>query len=58
VASPQQVIPCQPGDIVQIDRYVEHWHGAAENGTSTTSHLAITVGETVWPGDDGWDRRR
>jgi quercetin dioxygenase-like cupin family protein len=58
VASPREVIPCQPGDVVRIDRYAEHRHGAAGNGTSTTSHLAITAGDTVWQGDAGWDQRR
>jgi quercetin dioxygenase-like cupin family protein len=55
---PNKVIRCKPGEVVRIDPFVVHWHGAARNGTSTTSHLAITVGETVWENDDGWDQRR
>jgi quercetin dioxygenase-like cupin family protein len=57
VASPRKVIHCKAGEIVQIDAYTEHWHGAS-GPDSTTSHLAITVGETVWEGEDGWDERR
>ncbi len=56
VASPDKVISCRPGEIVRIDPYVEHWHGAA--GTGSTSHLAVTVGETVWEKEDGWDQHR
>jgi quercetin dioxygenase-like cupin family protein len=56
VASPNNVVPCEPGDIVRIGPYVEHWHGAA--GTGSTSHLAITVGKTVWENKEGWDQRR
>jgi quercetin dioxygenase-like cupin family protein len=54
-SSLRKVFSCGPGEIVRVDPYVDHWHGAAE--TDTTSHLAITVGDTVWEGEPDWHQR-
>ena len=43
------LIECEAGDIVHVDGGVVHRHGARP-GTSTT-HVAITAGDTTWDGD-------
>lgn len=34
------------GDIVSIPSGIKHWHGA--NKENSLTHLALTLGETVW----------
>lgn len=46
---------CGPGDIVVVDPYVEHWHGASDDGG--TAHLAITAGSTCWEHEPRWHQR-
>jgi quercetin dioxygenase-like cupin family protein/quinol monooxygenase YgiN len=37
---------CRAGDIVRVDAGSDHWHGASDEHHAT--HIAITIGETVW----------
>lgn len=43
------LLECEEGDIVHVDGGAVHRHGARP-GTSTT-HVAVTAGDTVWEGD-------
>ena len=43
-------LTCSPGDLVSTEPNVSHRHGAAAGHTA--GHLAITIGATVWEGDD------
>jgi len=46
------LLECEVGDIVHVDGGVVHRHGARP-GTSTV-HVAITAGATVWEGDEAF----
>jgi quercetin dioxygenase-like cupin family protein/quinol monooxygenase YgiN len=39
-------LSCRAGDIVRVNAGSSHWHGASAEHHAT--HIAITVGETVW----------